>query len=594
MAMLKFQGKIALVTGSGTGIGQAIAKKFIENGASVIILGRRREPLEETAVILKEIISKVNSSAFVRIFSGVDVSDEVGINEMFDTLKKENVTVDYVINNAGVSGPVTCFANAPLDEFKSTVDIHLTGTFWGSVQALKVMKENGKIVTISTFFTEERPLEQRPYRFRSPYTASQGAKNRLVEAMSWELTDKKIISIGTNPGPVHSDRIYKTVYPKAAAEFLRVSGFEDLTPVQVNSANKELLPLLGEEQNIVKDGITNAAQKLAHENKTDIQKLTTTLTNLLNKIQSIAEKVQNNTSHMIADKQFLSQGQVAESVLNLCDDQIAKILNGKIIPGDRVFYPVKPHIGTTAPGVHQPDFTGRSVVFTIDATEKSDAQRVEYLAQHITKNGGKIACFISESTPKELQEYISVKFHSHIVNLKNPDDVQRWLNTAKTNIGSIIAVIHITGKLPNITKLTELSRTKWQELIEKFITTPAIIGQRALEQFVPGGDKDPRLYKDAKGAIMIIGPDLPTGAKVTGLQRAQIEVFRGALRPFTTTVNQELSDVLDSKIRVFSIFPGSVTGTEPNNERIAQALNFLVSDNAASSSEVIFCVDESR
>jgi NAD(P)-dependent dehydrogenase (short-subunit alcohol dehydrogenase family) len=592
--MLKFQGKVALVTGSGTGIGQAIAKKFIENGASVIILGRRREPLEETSIMLKEIISKVNSGATVRIFSGVDVSDEIGINDMFDTLKKENITVDYVINNAGVSGPVTCFANAPIDEFKSTVDIHLTGTFWGSIQALKVMKENGKIVTISTFFTEERPLEQRPYRFRSPYTASQGAKNRLVEAMSWELTDKKIISIGTNPGPVHSDRIYKTVYPKAAAEFLRVSGFEDLTPVQVDAANKEILPLLGEDQNIIKDGIAKAAQKLAQENKKDVAKLAITLGNLLNKIQSIAEKVQNNTSHMIADQQFLSQGQVAESVLNLCDDQIARILNGKIIPGDRVFYPVKPHIGTTTPGVHQPDFTGRSVVFTIDATEKSDAQRVEHLAQHVIKNGGKVACFISESTPKDLQEYISSKFHSHIVNLKNPDDVQRWLNTANTNLGKILAVIHVTGRLPNIAKLTELSRTKWQELIEKFITTPAIVGQRTLEQFVPGGDRDPRLYKDAKGAMMIIGPDLPSGAKVTGLQRSQVEVFRGALRPFTTTVNQELSDVLNSKIRIFTIFPGSVTGAEPNNERIAQALNFLVSDNAADSSEVTFCVDESR
>jgi NAD(P)-dependent dehydrogenase (short-subunit alcohol dehydrogenase family) len=592
--MLKFQNKIALVTGSGTGIGQAIAKKFIENGASVIILGRRKEPLDETSIILKEIISKINSGASVRIFSGVDVSDEIGINDMFDTLKKENITVDYVINNAGVSGPVTCFANAPLDEFKSTVDIHLTGTFWGSVQALKVMKENGKIITISTFFTEERPLEQRPYRFRSPYTASQGAKNRLVEAMSWELTNKKIISIGTNPGPVHSDRIYKTVYPKAAAEFLRVSGFEDLTPIQVDAAAKEVLPLLGEEQDIIKNGISKAATKLSAENGKDVTKLTITLGNLLNKIQNIAEKVQTNTSHMIADQQFLSQVQVAESVLNLCDDQIAKTLNGKIIPGDRVFYPVKPHIGTTTPGVHQPNFTGRSIVFTVDATEKSDADRVEYLAAHVTKNGGKVACFISESTPKELQEQISSKFHSHIVNLKDPNEVQRWLNTANTNLGNILAVVHSTGKLPNISKLTELTRAKWQELIEKFITTPAIVGQRTLEQFVPGGDKDPRLYKNAKGAMMIIGPDLPIGVKVTGMQRAQVEVFRGALRPFTTTVNQELSDVLDSKIRIFTIFSGSVTGVEPNNERIAQALNFLVSDNAAQSSEVTFCVDESR
>jgi len=590
--MLKFQDKVALITGSGTGIGQAIAKKFVENGASVIILGRRREPLEETSKMLEEIISEKNSGASVRIFSGVDVSEEVGMNDMFESLKNDNVTVDYIVNNAGVSGPVTCFANAPLDEFKSTIGIHLTGTFWGSVQALKVMKEGGKIITISTFFTEERPLEQRPYRFRSPYTASQGAKNRLAEAMSWELTDKGIISIATNPGPVHSDRIYKTVYPKAAAEFMRVSGFEDLTPTEVDAANKELLPLLGEDENVVKEGITKAAEKLA--NGKDVSKLTETFTNLLNKIQTIAEKVQNNTSHMIANQEFLSQGQVAESVLNLCDDEIAKILNGKVVPGDRVFYPVKPHIGTTTPGVHQPDFGGKAIVFTIDATDKTDAERVEFLAQNVEKNGGKVACFISQSTPKALQEYISEKFHSHVVDIKNPEEIERWLNTAKTNTGEILAVIHLTGKLPEVSKLTELTRVEWEELTEKFISTPATVAQRALEQFVPGGGKDPRLYKDAKGAIMIIGPDLPTGRKVTGTQRAQVEVFRGALRPFTTTVNQELSDVLKSKIRMFTILPGTVIGAEPNNQRIADAINFLVSDSAASSSEVTFCVDELR
>ena len=93
---------------------------------------------------------------------------------------------------------------------------------------------------------------------------------------------------------------------------------------------------------------------------------------------------------------------------------------------------------------------------------------------------------------------------------------------------------------------------------------------------------------------MIIGPDLPVGRKVSGTQRAQVEVFRGALRPFTTTVNQELSDVLKSNIRMFTVFPGSVTGSEPDNQKIADAFNFLVSENAASSSEVTFCVDESR
>ncbi|RNJ77199.1 MAG: SDR family NAD(P)-dependent oxidoreductase [Nitrosopumilus sp. H13] len=581
---MKFQGKTALITGSGTGIGRAIAKKFVENGASVIILGRRREPLEDAAGMLEGIISQKNTGSTVRIFSGVDVSEEKGINDMFAALKNDGIVVDYIINNAGVSGPVTCFANAPLDEFKSTVKIHLTGTFWCSVQGLQVMKEGGKIITISTFFTEERPLEQRPYRFRSPYTASQGAKNRLAEAMSWELVDRGIISIATNPGPVHSDRIYKTVYPKAASEFMRVSGFESLDPEHVDAASKELLPLLGEGEAVVKEGVAKAAEKLGAD--------ADTLASLLEKIQSIAEKVQNNTSHMIANREFLSQEQVAESVLNLCDEEISRILNGKVVPGDRVFYPVKAHIGTATPGVHQPDF-GDAVVFTVDAGTMRDAKRVEFLARHVEKNGAKAACFISSNAPPEVQEYISSRFHSHVIDVASPDEVGRWLDTARKNIGQIRAVVHVTGSLAD-TRLTGLSRAEWDGLVEKFILTPSMVSQKALEQFVPGGGRDPRLYKDAKGAVMIIGPDLPVGKKITGAQRAQTEVFRGALRPFTTTVNQELSDVLRSRVRIFTILPGTVSGAEPDDKKIADALNFLVSESAASSALVTFCVDESR
>ncbi len=590
--MLKFQDKFAMVTGGGTGIGQAIAKKFAENGANLIILGRRKEPLDKTAEMLMKIIADANSNASVRVFSGVDVNDEIAVSRMFDSLKDDGVALDYMINNAGVSGPVTCFANAPLDDFKDAVGIHLTGTFWGSVQALRIMKEGSKIVTISTFFTEERPLEQRPYRFRSPYTAAQGAKNRLAETMSWELVDRGIISIATNPGPVHSDRIYKTVYPKAASEFMRVSGFEDMSPAEVAAANKEILPLLGESEKVVKVEIANIAEKLA--NGKDVQKLAKTLTDLLNKIQNIAEKVQKNTSHMIANREFLEQEQVAESVLNLCDNNIARILNGKVVPGDRVFYAVKPHVGAGVPEVHKPDLAGRSVALIVDATENTDMERVEFLAGHIERCGGKAVCFISESTPEKMHEFINKKFHTHAINTSDPAEIKKWLSTANTNVGNIAAVIHVTGKLPEIAKLTELTREEWDKLVEKFVTVPATVAQTALEQFVPGGAKDPRLYKDAKGAIMIIGPDLPVGRKVTGMQRAQVEVFRGALRPFTTTVNQELSDVLKSKVRMFTVLPGSVTGSETDNGRIAQALDFLLSEGAVTSSEVTFCVDEAR
>ncbi len=548
--MLKFQNKTVLVTGSGTGIGQAITKKFVENGASAIILGRRKEPLEETAKMLEGIIKEKQSNATIKIFDGVDVSDEKAVTGMFDALKSENVNLDVVVNNAGVSGPVTCFAHAPLDQFRSTVDIHLTGTFWTSVQALKVMKEGAKIITISTFFAEERPLEQRPYRFRGPYTASQGAKNRLVEAMSWELTEKGIISIGTNPGPVHSDRIYKTVYPKAASEFLRVSGFEDLSPSEVEAANNEIVGLLGEDEETIKSGIKSAAEKLG--------KSETTLTNLLDKVKGIAEKIQKNTSTMIPDQQFLSQEQVATTVLTLADDAQAKILNGKIIPGDRVFYPVKSHIRASVPKSEKNNLNGKNVyVMPNHHLSTAEQERSDRISSMIKEMGGQSA-----------------------------DSVD-----ARDNL---LMYIHFTGNIPNFSKLTELSRAEWDKLVDRFIDSTAGFAQNALDELVIEGSTDPRKFKDAKGRIVIIGPDLPAGKKISGHERAKVEVFRGALRPFATTVNQELSDVLKSNIRVFLILPGTVDGKESSDENIMNTINYLMSDEAISSSEVIFCPDETR
>ncbi|OLB91118.1 MAG: alcohol dehydrogenase [Thaumarchaeota archaeon 13_1_40CM_38_12] len=594
--MLKFQNKVVVITGSGTGIGKAIAIKFAENGANIVILGRRKEPLEEAAKELEQIIANVKSGAFVKIFPGVDVSDEEGVSKMFEELKKSHGVVDIVINNAGVSGPVTCFVNAPMSEFKSTVGIHLTGTFWTSAQAIKAMKSGGKIVTISTFFTEERPFEQRPYRFRSPYTASQGAKNRLAEAMSWELTDKGIVSIATNPGPVHSDRIYKTVYPKAAAEFMRVSGFENLTPQEIELVNNDILPLLGEDEETVRDGIKNAAAKLAKtkaiNSESDVQKLGTTISTLLSKIQQIAEKIQSNTSKMIADEQFLSQQQVAETVLMLCDDNISKILNGKVIPGDRVFYPVKPHISSSIPE-SQSDFKAKVVLLVVDATDESDISRTEFLAQNIENSGGKSIILISKTGTKQAEERLS-KFHSHVVDFTNQENIKRMLNTATQKIGPISSVIYVTGKVPQVSKLTELSRSQWDSLVDKFINTPALVLQESLNMFVPNGAKNPPLFKDKQGTIIIIGPDMPTGSKVTGGDRAKIEVFRGALRPFVTTVNQELSDVLKSKARVYLLLPGSIEGTEPNNARILSAISYFTSGKAMNSSEIICYPDETR
>jgi NAD(P)-dependent dehydrogenase (short-subunit alcohol dehydrogenase family) len=338
-----------------------------------------------------------------------------------------------------------------------------------------------------------------------------------------------------------------------------VSGFEDLSPSEVESANNEIVGLLGESDETIKAGIKSAAEKLG--------KSETTLTNLLDKVKNIAEKIQKNTSTMIPDQQFLSQEQVATTVLTLSDDDQAKILNGKIIPGDRVFYPVKPHIASSFPIVEKNNLDGKKIGLSASGIiTEQDSDWDRNLRRILVANG-------SEDIPP----WITSK-----------DEEEHGV---PTDVGLFI---HNTGSVPNLSKLTELSRNDWDSLVEKFIIAPAAITRKALDILVPGGSDDPRKFKDAKGRIVIIGPSLPVGKKISGHERAKAEVFRGALRAFATTINQELSDVLKSNVRVFLILPGTVDGKETNYEKSADAINYFLSDAAQLSSEVIFCPDETR
>ena len=201
---------------------------------------------------------------------------------------------------------------------------------------------------------------------------------------------------------------------------------------------------------------------------------------------------------------------------------------------------------------------------------------------------------ISQHIPEQAQKQLAAKFHSHVIDLSNQEEVKKIFKTASEKVGAITMVIHITGKIPSFPKITEVPRSQWDALVDKFINIPAIVTQECLRTFVPGGYKNPPLFKGKSGTMIIIGPDLPFGSKISGSDRAKVEIFRGALRPFTTTVNQELSDVLKSNLRVFLILPGSIDGTEPSNEKILSAIKYFVSGKASSSSEVIFCTDEQR
>ena len=587
----KFANKVVVVTGSGTGIGQAIAKKFAENGASIILLGRRKEPLEETQSELENIVTSVGSRGKIRIFAGVDVSDETSITNMFSTISKEMGPVDILVNNAGISGPVKLFTNSNFPEFKECIMIHLTGTFWTTLKCIENMEKGSKVITISTFFTEENKYEQRPYRFRTPYTSAQGAKNRLAEAFAWELVPDGIQSIATNPGPVHSDRIYKTVYPKAAAEFLRIGGFPGLSSIEIEKILQRLLNVLGEDQTAVNKEMDLVIQEVFNEgikNEDDKLKLTLRLRELLSKTQEIAEKIQLNTKKMIVDNEFLSQEQVAEMVLNLSSEKMSKLLNGKIVPNDRVFYPTRPIIGTHI-YQNEIDISDKVIVLIINSSSDKDHKRAKLIANSLVTKIKQLVILTKDT--KDLNYY--KKFHSHFVNLSSEDAVKKIFKLIHDKFSAIDGVILLTGEYDYGVALKSLDRKQWDELVENYLFVPALITRESVINMSPvGAVTEPSLFKGSKGSITIVGPDSPVGDKITGVVRARSEIFRGALRPFNATVNQELRDVVKSNIRQYLLLAGNIEGRQPDDEKITNMIVSILSQTSGNN-QTIFYVDES-
>jgi len=586
--------KTILVTGSGTGIGQAVARKFAKSGYNIIILGRRKEPLIDASNILKQIITDEKFESSVTYYPGVDVSDFEAINTMFDKINTDYGQIDIIVNNAGVSGPVKIFTNSSYQEFKDCVSIHLTGTFWTSIKALELLSKTGKIITISTFFTEENKYEQRPYRFRTPYTAAQGAKNRLSECLSWELVEKGIKAVATNPGPVHSDRIYKTVYPKAAAEFLRVGGFPGLSHKQIEEISVALLPYLGDEPETIDTESKKIATSLAEKYKDlDPAKTQHLAKELLAKIQEIAEKVQNNTKKMIVDNEFLSQDDVAEMVHNLASDEMSKLLNGKVIPNDRVFYPVKPIVERTIDIELDKTLENKTILITTTSTDEKLLNFIKKIATKI--NGLNVKQLIVLTHNDEQSPEVSKMFegfHHHAIDLGNEDTVKKIFNTINSRYGRTDSVIHFTGSYDYDNELTSLDRKEWDNFVDNFVNIPHLVTtESVLSMTTHQALDDPSLFKGVKGNIVIVGPNSPVGKKIGGKVRARSEVFRGALRPYVTTANQELHDVLNSDINLTLVLPGNINGDLPDYDKLENSLMGLCSQEAQKNN-LIYYVDE--
>ncbi|MCZ7661013.1 MAG: SDR family oxidoreductase [Xanthobacteraceae bacterium] len=124
--------KVALVTGAGSGVGRAAALALMKAGYAVVLAGRRKEPLEETAGL-----GKPGESLAVP----TDVTDPASIKALFAKTKEAYGRLDVLFNNAGIGAPPVPIEELPLEKWKAVVDTNLTGPFICVQEAFKIMKD---------------------------------------------------------------------------------------------------------------------------------------------------------------------------------------------------------------------------------------------------------------------------------------------------------------------------------------------------------------------------------------------------------------------------------------------------------------------
>jgi NAD(P)-dependent dehydrogenase (short-subunit alcohol dehydrogenase family) len=126
-------GKIALVTGAGTGIGKAVALALMREGYAVALAGRREDKLAQTAAEGSGIGAK-------SLVAPTDVSDPASVKALFGKTRETFGRLDVLFNNAGIGAPAMPLEDLPYETWKKVVDTNLTGMFLCTQEAIRIMK----------------------------------------------------------------------------------------------------------------------------------------------------------------------------------------------------------------------------------------------------------------------------------------------------------------------------------------------------------------------------------------------------------------------------------------------------------------------
>jgi len=166
--------KIALVTGAGSGIGRAVAVGLLSRGYTVALAGRRKDRLD---AVVEEAGDRARAMAVP-----TDVTDPSSVRHLFDTVERAFGRLDVLFNNAGVSAPGVPLEDLTVEQWRSVVDVNLTGAFLCAQQAFRLMKgqtpRGGRIINNGSISA------QTPRPNSAPYTATKHAITGLTKACS--------------------------------------------------------------------------------------------------------------------------------------------------------------------------------------------------------------------------------------------------------------------------------------------------------------------------------------------------------------------------------------------------------------------------
>ena len=190
-------GKVAIITGGTRGIGFATVRKFLDNGATVILFGSKEESVQKALTILKQ----ENPNRQV-IGMQPDITDLGAVERAFADIKSRFGKIDILVNNAGVSSSTSLY-NYDEYEFENIINLNLKAVFNCSKVAAKYMKENGGGVILNT----SSMVSIYGQAAGCGYPASKFAVNGLTKSLARELGRDHIRVNAVAPGVIHTDMV---------------------------------------------------------------------------------------------------------------------------------------------------------------------------------------------------------------------------------------------------------------------------------------------------------------------------------------------------------------------------------------------------